>query len=211
MKKQRIISLLLTFAMVFSLLPANAMAVKVETFNDVSKDDWYYKYVDFVADNEYFVGTSNTTFSPEMSMTRAMFVVVMAAMEGVKVDNNVAPFADVPAGTWYTDAVIWARDNGITTGVTATEFAPGNPIAREQMVAFLARYYALQGVEITGGDLSGYRDADRINAYAEAAFGWAVQNGIVQGVTADTLVPHGTANRAQIATILMRCCLTFGK
>jgi hypothetical protein len=79
------------------------------------------------------------------------------------------------------------------------------------MVAFLARYYALQGVEITGGDLSGYRDADRINAYAEAAFGWAVENGIVQGITADTLVPHGTANRAQIATILMRCCLTFGR
>ena len=95
--------------------------------------------------------------------------------------------------------------------MTETSFAPGNPVAREQMVAFLARFYALQGVQITGGDLSGYQDADKINAYARAAFGWAVDQGIIQGVTADTLLPHGTANRAQIATILMRCCERFGK
>ena len=155
-------------------------------------------------------GMSATVFDPAGTMNRAQLVTILYRLAGSPQVNAKSPFTDVPDGTWFTDAVIWARDNGITTGVTATEFAPGNPVAREQMVAFLARYYALCGVEITGGDLSGYQDADRINDYAEAAFAWAVSNGIVQGVTADTLVPHGTANRAQIATILMRCCLTFG-
>ena len=179
-------------------------------FEDLGPDGWYHEAVDFVLNEGLMNGMGGTVFAPGGTMNRAQLVTILYRLAGSPQVSSESPFTDVPAGTWYTDAVIWARDNGITTGVTATEFAPGNPIAREQMVAFLARYYALQGVEITGGDLSGYRDADRINAYAEAAFGWAVQNGIVQGVTADTLVPHGTANRAQIATILMRCCLTFG-
>ena len=137
MKKQRILSLLLAFAMVFSLLPASAMAAKVETFDDISKDDWYYKYVDFVTDKEYFVGTSETTFSPEMSMTRAMFVVVLAALEGVKVDNNVSPFADVPANTWYSGAVKWAADKGVVAGIGDNKFAPDTAISREQMAVMM--------------------------------------------------------------------------
>ena len=78
--KKRIMSLLLAMVMTVSLLPSAVMAADVEKFSDVSKDAWYYKYVDFVADEGYFVGTSDTTFSPEMTMTRAMFVVVMAIL-----------------------------------------------------------------------------------------------------------------------------------
>ena len=199
-----------TLDTVHTITAALTKACPSAAFEDLSPDGWYHEAVDFVLREGLMNGMGGAVFAPGGTMNRAQLVTILYRLAGSPQVSSESPFTDVPAGTWYTDAVIWARDNGITTGVTATEFAPGNPIAREQMVAFLARYYALQGVEITGGDLSGYRDADRINAYAEAAFGWAVHNGIVQGITADTLVPHGTANRAQIATILMRCCLTFG-
>ena len=180
-------------------------------FTDLEGGSWYHEAVDFVISEGLMNGMSADTFAPAGTMNRAQLVTILYRLAGSPAVEPEAPFADVPAGTWFTDAVVWARDMGITTGVTATQFAPGAPVAREQMVTFLARYYALTGMEITGGDLSGYRDAGQINEYARAAFGWAVENGIVQGVTADTLMPHGTANRAQIATILMRCCQTFGR
>ena len=180
-------------------------------FADLELGSWYHEATDFVLDEGLMNGMGGDIFAPAGTMNRAQLVTILYRLAGSPAVEQCAPFEDVPAGTWFTDAVVWARDNGITTGVTATHFAPGNPIAREQMVTFLARYYALCGVEITGGDLSGFQDAEQVNGYARPAMAWAVENGIVQGITADTLVPHGTANRAQIATILMRCCEKFGK
>ena len=180
-------------------------------FEDLGPNEWYHEAVDFVLEEGLMNGMGGAIFAPGGTMNRAQLVTILYRLAGSPQVDSESPFTDVPNGTWYTAPVIWARDNGITTGVTATEFAPDAPVAREQMVAFLARYYALRGIEISGGDLSGYQDADRINPYARDAFAWAVSNGIIQGVTTDTLLPYGTANRAQIATILMRCCLTFGK
>ena len=180
-------------------------------FTDLKSGQWYHDAVDFVLENGLMKGMSDTIFSPGGVMNRAQLVVILYRLAGSPAVSMENPFQDVPAQSWYTDAVLWAYANGITTGVTETRFAPGRAVAREQMVAFLARFYALQGVEITGGDLSGYQDAQKVNAYARAAFSWAVDQGIIQGVSADTLLPHGTANRAQIATILMRCCERFGK
>ncbi len=180
-------------------------------FRDLELDAWYHEATDFVLEEGLMNGMGGDIFAPAGTMNRAQLVTILYRLAGSPAVAQSAPFEDVPAGEWYSDAVVWARDNGITTGVTATRFAPGSPVAREQMVAFLARYYALRGVEITGGDLSGYRDAEQVNAYARPAFCWAVANGIVQGVSADTLMPHGTANRAQIATILLRCCEKLGR
>ena len=180
-------------------------------FSDLQLDSWYHEATDFVLREGLMNGMGGDIFAPAGTMNRAQLVTILYRLAGSPSVEQCDPFEDVPAGTWFTDAVVWARDNGITTGVSATHFAPGDPVAREQMVAFLARYYALRGLGITGGDLSGYLDADQINEYARPAFGWAVENGIVQGVTTDTLMPHGTANRAQIATILMRCCEKLGR
>ena len=179
-------------------------------YTDLEPDKWYHEAVDFVLDEGLMNGMGGSIFAPGGVMNRAQLVTILYRLAGSPAVEDCAPFEDVPAGQWCTAAVIWARDNGITTGYSETRFAPEEPVVREQMVTFLARYYALQGEQIDGADLSGYTDADRISGYARPAFRWAVENGIVQGVGAGGLDPHGTAIRAQIAAILMRCCERFG-
>ena len=203
MKKQRIMSLLLSLAMVFSLLPAGASAVNVKTFEDVSKDAWYYDYVKYVADKEYFVGTSKTTFSPEMPMTRAMFVTVLAAVEKVKVNNNVSPFADVPANTWYSGAVAWAAEKGVVAGVGDNKFAPDASITREQMAVMMNAY-----IKWTGNDhkekskVESFKDADKISSWAKDAVEACRNWGLVAGMPDGNFWPANTASRAEVATVI---------
>ena len=87
MRKKRILSLLMTLVLVTSLLP-HAAAVSASRFTDVSEDSWYYEYVDFVTEKGYFAGTSATTFSPDLTMTRAMFVTVLARVDDAEIDNS---------------------------------------------------------------------------------------------------------------------------
>ena len=207
MKKQRILSFLLALVMTVSLLPGTALAAKTEDFTDVSKSDWFYKYVDFVTDEEYFVGTSETTFSPEMSMTRAMFVVVLAALEGVKVDNNVAPFADVPAGTWYSGAVKWAADNGVVAGVGDNKFAPNASISREQMAVMMDAYVDWHS-EKHGEDhklkaqVKGFGDSAKIASWATEAVENCRVWGLIAGAPDGNYYPQNTATRAEVATVI---------
>lgn len=207
MKKQRILSLLLSLAMVFSMLSVSTAAVDVKTFEDVSKDDWFYKYVDFVADEEYFVGTSKTTFSPEMAMTRAMFVVVLAALENVKVDNNVAPFADVPANTWYSGAVAWAAEKGVVAGVGDNKFAPNTAISREQMAVMMNAYinwHSAQTGKAHGEEskVDSFKDADKISSWAVKAVENCRNWGLIAGMPDGNFWPANTASRAEVATVI---------
>ena len=205
--KKRIMSLLLAMVMTVSLLPGVAGAAKVENFSDVSKDAWYYSYVDFVADKGYFVGTSDTTFSPEMTMTRAMFVVVMAALEGVKVDNNVAPFADVPANTWYSGAVAWAAENGVIAGIGDNKFAPDAEITREQMAVIMNAYINWHSKK-HGED---QREKAKIDNFLDKASvsSWAVEAvdncrawGLIVGAPDGNFYPQNNATRAEVATVV---------
>ena len=109
-------------------------------------------------------------------------------------------------GTWYTNAVLWAAQNGIVNGVTDTTFAPGDEITRQQLVTILYRYAEAKGYDVSASaDLSGYPDADQVQGYAQPTMAWAVAEGIVEGMDGN-LNPAGNASRAQIATILMRFC-----
>ena len=207
MKKQRILSFLLALVMTVSLLPGTALAAKTEDFTDVSKSDWFYKYVDFVTDEEYFVGTSETTFSPEMSMTRAMFVVVLAALEGAKVDNNVAPFADVPAGTWYSGAVKWAADNGVVAGVGDNKFAPDTAISREQMAAMMDAYVDWHSAKHgeshkLKAQVKGFGDSAKIASWATEAVENCRVWGLIAGAPDGNYYPQNTATRAEVATVI---------
>ena len=115
------------------------------------------------------------------------------------------PFVDVRAGQWYTDAVVWAYENGITAGTDATHFNPNGTLVRQNMVTFLMRFAKTMGIDTTSrADLSGYTDADEIAKHAQDAMQWAVAEGIISGMTATTLGPNGLANRAQIAVIISR-------
>ena len=170
-------------------------------FTDVYLDAWYHMAIDYAVANGLMDGTSATTFEPNAYMTRAMLVTILWRMEGEPVVNYLLPFTDVPADSWYTEAVRWAASEGIVTGVSDTEFAPNAEITREQLAAILHRY---SGEPATAANLDGYADGACVSAYAADAMIWCVEHMIITGVTDTTLEPQGTATRAQCATMLMR-------
>ncbi len=180
-------------------------------FDDVSRYDWFYDAVEFAVQEGLFEGISEDEFDPNGNMTRAMLVTVLYRLEGSPRVYSYADFDDVARDTWYTAAVAWAAKAGIVEGFSETEFAPNVSITREQLATILYRYADYKGLGLDlDADLSGYADADKISAYAEDAMTWAATYGLVQGMTADTLAPQGTATRAQVATILMRFAEWFG-
>ena len=179
-------------------------------FLDVDLGRWYHEPIDFVVSQGLMKGMGENRFQPNTSMTRGQLVTVLYRLVGEPAMEGTSPFADVQADRFYTDAIAWAYGNEIAKGVTDDRFMPNSPVTREQMVTFLARFARWSGLELqTGGSLEDYADAGSVSAYAEEAMTWAVENGIIQGMTETTLVPKGTATRAQVATILMRYCQKF--
>ena len=172
-------------------------------FDDVIKGAWYAEGADFCALTGLMNGVGGGQFDPQTEMTRAMLVRVLYNLSGTPAPSY--GFADVPEGTWYTDAVNWAAANGIVNGVGQNRFDPNAPVTREQMVTILQRY-AEKFCEAKGSEtaLAGFTDAEQTSGYARAAMRWAVEAGIINGVTKTELSPQSTATRAQCATILMR-------
>ena len=175
-------------------------------FHDVTEGDWFYDAVRYAYENGLMDGVGDNLFAPNSETTRAQLVTILYRLAGEPEPGGDSGFADVETGTWYTDAVAWAAQNGIVNGVSDTEFAPGDDITREQLVTVLYRYAESKGYDVSASaDLSGYPDAGQVQDYAQPAMAWAVAEGIVEGVDGN-LNPTGDATRAQIATILMRFC-----
>ena len=175
-------------------------------FPDVTEGDWFYDAVRYAYETGLMDGVGDNLFAPNSETTRAQLVTILYRLAGEPEPGGDSGFSDVAAGTWYTDAVAWAAQNGIVNGVSDTEFAPGDDITREQLVTVLYRYAESKGYDVSASaDLSGYPDAGQVQDYAQPAMAWAVAEGIVEGVDGN-LNPAGNATRAQIATILMRFC-----
>ena len=146
-------------------------------------------------------GVSANEFAPEATTTRAMIVSMLARLEGVESANN-AGFADV-SNEWYATAVNWAANVGVVNGYEDGTFKPNQPITREQLAAILMNYAAYKGEDVSArADLSSY--TDQPSTWAQEAISWSVAEGLLTGVTADTLQPQGAATRAQVAAILQR-------
>ena len=174
-------------------------------FPDVTEGDWFYDAVRCAYENSLMDGVGDNLFAPNSQTTRAQLVTILYRLAGEPEPGGDSGFADVAAGTWYTDAVAWAAQNGIVNGVSDTEFAPGDDITREQLAAILYRYAACQGYDVSQrADLSGFGDASSIRGYAQEALSWAHAQGLVLGFEDGSLRPQGTASRAQIAAVLMR-------
>ena len=173
-------------------------------FTDVLQADWFYNDVLFVYDAGLFAGTSDTTFSPNASMTRAMLVTVLYRLEGQPTVNGRSGFSDVQYNGYYEDAVTWAADNGIVNGTSTTTFSPNANVTREQMAAILYRYaqYKKYNTAASSG-LNGFTDHASVSGYAAASLEWAVAEKLVNG-SAGKLMPTGNATRAQVAAILHR-------
>ena len=169
---------------------------------------WAHVGIDFVLKSGLFYGTSDTTFEPDGEMTRAMLVTVLYRLEGQPKPTTENPFSDVAAGTWYTDAVIWAAENKIVNGIGGDLFDPDGSVTREQMAAILYRYSVFKGLTMTQGAFAmTYPDEAGISAYALEAMRWANAEKLINGTELDGTVyldPQGSATRAQVAAILMR-------
>ena len=180
------------------------------SFDDVDSSAWYADAVSYVAENGIMNGAGNGTFAPDTVMSRAMLVQVLYNLEG-KPEAADCAFTDVAADAWYADAVAWAADAGIVTGVSDTNFAPDQMMTREQIATILYRYAAYKNYDVTASnDLSSYTDAGQIGSYAVEAMQWANGAGLITGSTATTLNPLGSATRAEVATILMRFLESVG-
>ena len=174
-------------------------------FTDVTEGDWFYDAVRYAYETGLMDGVGDNLFAPNSETTRAQLVTILYRLAGEPEPGGDSGFADVAAGTWYTDAVAWAAENGIVNGTTDTTFAPGDDITREQLAAILYRYAACQGYDVSQrADLWGFGDAESISDYAQAALSWAHAQGLVLGFEDGSLRPQGTASRAQIAAVLMR-------
>ena len=173
-------------------------------FTDVHETDWFYNDVLFVYEEGLFAGTSDTTFSPNTSMTRAMLVTVLYRLEGQPAVNGRSGFSDVQYNGYYEDAVTWAADNGIVNGTSITTFSPNANVTREQMAAILYRYAQYKKYNTAASSsLNGFTDQASVSGYATASLEWAVAEKLVNG-SAGKLMPTGNATRAQVAAILHR-------
>ena len=173
-------------------------------FADLTSGSWYYDGVRCALENGLMTGTSARTFAPDRPVTRAMLVTILWRLAGEPY-GRVSPFEDVLPGSWYAQAVSWAYDKGIVTGVTATSFQPGAPVTREQLCAILCRYAAQTGKNTAASaPLDAYTDRAQVSAYAEASVRWALQAGLLTGVGDGRLAPRSGATRAQLAVLLQR-------
>ena len=214
--RARFLSLLMVAALALTMsLPALA-AVEDTGFSDVTADAWYADAVEYVRDNGLMSGASTTAFSPNTTMTRAMLVTVLYRIEGKpSVEGLTHPFQDVPTNSWYNDAIIWAYNNGIISGISTTAFAPNSNTTRQQIAAILYRYAKFRGYN-TGmaADLTAFPDSGTIADYAKEPMAWANAAGLIQGSLDGEnllLLPNQSATRAQLAAILMRFMKIFVK
>lgn len=169
-------------------------------FEDVSANSYYYDAVQWAVKNGTTGGTSATTFSPDAPCTRAQAVTFLWRAAGSPAPSSTEmPFADVPADAYYRNAVLWAVENGITGGTSATTFSPDAPCSRGQIVAFLWR--SKQSPMVAAENP--FMDVNAADYYHNAVL-WAAENGITGGTGANTFSPDAPCTRAQIVTFLYR-------
>ena len=175
------------------------------SFKDVKANDWFYAKVQYVVENKLMNGVAEDKFAPNDTLTRAMLVTVLYRNAGDPAVNKSIPFADVDMGSWYANAVVWAKQNGIVNGVTENEFDPDANITREQIAAIMFRYAQYKGMNaVTLEENLHFTDANEISEYAVSAMNWAVGAGLMKGKSATTINPLDNATRAEIAAILQR-------
>lgn len=178
-----------------------------EPFIDVHKTSWFHDAVLEAYHRGLMVGMTENTFEPNGTMSRAMLVAVLHRMQGSPAPEGTASFTDVPAGAWYTDAVLWAAENGIVSGMGGGKFAPNDPVTREQFVAILFRYANWRGADTENRAELDFSDASKVSLWARNAVEWAVAENLLSGNLNGgvlTLDPKGKATRAQGASLLIR-------
>jgi len=188
-------------------IPLANLDLWVNPFIDVKPDDWFYNAVAFVHANGLMVGTAEDVFSPNENLSRAMIVTILWRLEGSPAAENGTAFTDVASGQWYSDAITWASasTNGIVSGYGNNLFGPDDDITREQLALIMHNYAKYKSIsQLEGEYKTEFTDADSVSSWAQDAMKWANAVGLINGRTTTTLVPSGTATRAEAAAILQR-------
>lgn len=205
--KNRSISSLLCFALLLLLCTIGITASALPAFTDVPEDAWYAESVDYAVSNGLFSGTSDTTFSPDAPMTRAMFVTALGRMSGVGTDSikDNKAFTDVDFNSWYGPYVIWAYKNGLVNGTSETTFSPDQNITREQIAAIISNYLDTLGLQLPADENApaAFTDDASISSWAVDAVAAMRKSGFMQG-NGNAFEPQKTLSRAEAATVLMR-------
>lgn len=199
----------LKYAMINGDEEENKVKGDPSVFTDIDQKEWYAPHVNAVIEAGLMNGTSATTFVPDGELTRAMVVQILYNMEGrpgYNASND--PFSDVVSKDWFAPAVLWAYQNNVTTGTSATTFAPNENVTREQMATFIYRYMKeTKGESFDGSAVSKFNDDRQISSWAKDAVYTMAGEGIINGVGGGNFAPKNTATRAHIATIIDKAFL----
>lgn len=178
---------------------------KCDNFTDIARH-WAKDAICYVTENGLFEGMTKTTFAPDGTMTRAMFVTVMGRLSGTK-GAYTDKFYDVPDDAYYAKYVGWAVNNGIVLGMDEHTFAPNEPITREQMAALMYRFAEYNGNDVSdteGMAIYSFEDYDDIAPWARVYVRYCLNAGLLQGRDNGCFDPQADATRAEVATILQR-------
>ncbi|MCI7179172.1 MAG: S-layer homology domain-containing protein [Schaedlerella sp.] len=178
--------------------------VNINNFLDISESDWYFPYVQYVFEHGIMTGMDIRTFGVMNTMKRAQFATIMYRIDGSPEVEYKACFPDVPEGSFYTSAAIWANENNVMTGYANGMFGGNDSINREQIATILYRYAQMKGYDTSAkSDISEYPDASAVNEFAKEAMQWAVAEKLIQG-DQGYLNPQGEASRVHCATMVTR-------
>lgn len=176
---------------------------------------WAHAGIDYCVETVLMRGMEDDVFAPDVKMTRAMLACVLYRVEGEpEVTDAKTPFTDLKAD-WYQNAIAWAYAEGVVNGMSKHTFAPDTIVTREQIVTMLYRYMELtteadEAEPEALPELDGFADVAKVSGWAQDAMRWAVGNGIINGVSPEMLSPAGSADRQQVAVMLMRYQTAFG-
>lgn len=179
-------------------------------FEDVDRDEWYYSAIEYAYNKKFISGTSATTFSPEMKLTRGMLVTILHNIEGKPYVQGKCKFPDVQdTQEYYYSAIKWASANNIVSGYSTGNFGPDDNITREQLAVILNQYCKYKGkYKAVKADYSQFTDNGKISEFAKWGMNWAVGSGIING-SKGKLNPQGTATRAEAAAMLSNYCKKY--
>ena len=170
-------------------------------FSDVRTDDWFYDAVKYAHQNGLVAGTSATTFSPQVTVTRGMMVTILWNHAGKPMTGS-AVFTDVPDGLWYSDAVNWAAANGIVSGISSSLYAPVDEITREQMAVMLHNYAKFLNAELENNRTGTFNDDAQISSWAKEAVSSMYAAEILNGKGNNNFDPQGKATRAEVVAMI---------
>ncbi len=196
------------------IAPATAeytLEVNKPEFLDIS-DHWAGEYIGFTAARDLFRGVGNSSFDPDGQMTRAMFVTVLARLDGADLSSyRNTRFKDVISESWYESAVEWALQNKIINGTSETTFAPDEPITREQMAVIIYNYFKGKGYYIgtTDTEPAPFSDIGSVSMWAEEAVKWIQSSGIMNGKPDNIFDPSAIASRAECCTVFTRLIMAI--